>query len=113
MGNFRYRLLDISIIAAHSTVGTPLSTGILTSKSHSDVACWQCSIKRCNGNEIYDTVLCRDIRSEDWDADTRDSNSDKDGDHACGDLCAGIVLVICKNEKAIYCEIEGIKSFKV
>ena len=44
--------------------------------------------------------------------DTRDSNSDKDGDHDCGDLCAGIVLVICKSENAIYCGNKGIESFK-
>ena len=57
-------------------------------------------------------MLCRDIRSEDRDADTRDSNSDKDGDYACGDICAGIVLVMRKNESAIYCGNKGIGSFK-
>ena len=39
------------------------------------------------------------IRSEDWNTDTRDSNSDKDRDHACGDLCAGIVLVMRKEQE--------------
>ena len=58
------------------------------------------------------TFLTQDIRSGNWGADTRDSNSDKDGDHACGDLCAAIVLVICKNEKEIYYGNEGIESFK-